>query len=144
MLLKAFDHGAAELFRYPDALRHPRINVRNLWIAYTWIIVTGVDERNILRDRIKQVLRELGYRWERDRYNNDAGGLDSSARVSTAVAPISSVKALTPSRPLEFATRTSCPAALNLRARVPPMLPVPMTPIFIAPLLSCASFRLRI
>jgi hypothetical protein len=92
MLLKAFDHGAAELFRYPDALRHPRINVRNLWIAYTWIIVTGVDERNILRDRIKQVLRELGYRWERDRYNNDAGGLDSSARVSTAVAPISSAK----------------------------------------------------
>src|SRR5205085_325870 len=26
------------------------------------------------------------------------------------------------------------PAALNLRARAPPMLPVPMTPIFIAPL----------
>jgi hypothetical protein len=25
---------------------------------------------------------------------------------------------------LEFATRTSCPAALNLRARVPPILPV--------------------
>jgi hypothetical protein len=47
-----------------------------IWIAHTWIVVAGVDDRDILRDRIKQVLRELGYRWERDRYDNDLGALE--------------------------------------------------------------------
>src|SRR6185312_17457911 len=111
-----------------------RINLRDRRVAQAGIVVAGVDDRDILRDRVEQVLRKLGYRWEGDRYDNDVDIPDNSTtpRVSTAVAPISSAKALTPSGPLEFATRTSCPAALNLRARVPPILPVPMIPIFIA------------
>ena len=81
-VVEGLDHRAAELLGNPDALRHLRINVRNLWVAHTWIVVAGIDDRDILRDRIKQVLRELGYRWERDRYDNDVGALDSSAGVN--------------------------------------------------------------
>ena len=142
-VVEGLDHRAAELLGHPDALRHPRINVRNLWIAHTWIVVAGVDDRDILRDRIKQVLRELGYRRERDRYDNDVGALDSSAGVNGGRTDFIG-ESPDPFQPSGIATRTSCPAALNLRARVPPMLPVPMTPIFIAPLLSCASFGLRV
>src|SRR3982751_4425841 len=65
-VVERLDHRATELLRSPDAMRHPRINLRDLWVAQTWIVVAGVNDRDILRDRIKQVLRELGYRWERD------------------------------------------------------------------------------
>ena len=41
-------------------MRHPRINLRDLWVAQTWIVVAGVDDRDILRDSIKQVLRKFG------------------------------------------------------------------------------------
>jgi len=50
-------------------------------------------------------------------------------RASAAVASISLANALTSSRPLEFAVRRSCPAALNFRAGVPLTLPVPMIAI---------------
>jgi hypothetical protein len=58
--------------------------------------------------------------------------LDIIARHGDGQAAGRLAKALTPFTPLEFATRTSCPAALSLRASVPPILPVPMMPIFIA------------
>lgn len=103
--------------------------------------VARVDDRDILWDCIGQILRKLGYGWEPDRDGNEVGFFDSSARLSGGRANFSGER-LIPSRPREFAIRTSCPAALDFRARVPPIWRVPMMPIVIASRLSVAALSL--
>src|SRR5436305_10307156 len=53
----------------------------------------------------------------------------SSGVTARAPCPISSTRSFSESGPREFAIATSCPAAANSFAAVPPMLPEPMTPI---------------
>jgi hypothetical protein len=49
-VVECLDH-RAELGRRPHAMRHPRVNLRDLWVAQTRIVVASVDDRDIFWDR---------------------------------------------------------------------------------------------
>jgi len=95
-LLKAFDHRAAELLRYSDAMRHPGIDLRDLWVAHTWIVVARIDHREIPRDLSNNILRKAGYRREWDDMTMRSTPW-TAPRASTAAAPISLANVRTPS-----------------------------------------------
>ena len=41
-----------------DRPARSRINLRDLWVAQTWIVVAGVEDRYVPRDRVEQTLRK--------------------------------------------------------------------------------------
>src|SRR5581483_6260948 len=70
--------------------------------------------------------------------------LRAACSAVTAVAPVSAANPASDAGPREFAITTSWPTSRKRRARVPPILPAPIMPIFISnlrPLGLCAAER---
>nr|WP_235561836.1 hypothetical protein [Marmoricola sp. Leaf446] len=88
MLLNAFDDGASDLLGDPLALGLPGVEGPDAGVAEAGVVVAGVDDRDVARQVVEQVLGQGGHGRQRDREHDDLGALDRSPCIDGSGADL--------------------------------------------------------